>query len=353
MRVAITSARRVASVLVGAGLLLAVPVLAGCAALTSRPNAARTGEVRPAITPEQAEAVWARFLAARAADPRKGAEKAALQRVAVTFAAPSRDLEAGALRLDRRTASGKRTSPVVSYGTPTWLVPRVHGYPRWFAVRTAAKVTARGAGAVTETRFLVFVRARAGTPWTQAHEVGVPAALAKAVPGVFVDADGLAETVPTQAGDGLVLAPAAVAKAWAQTVVADPPATAAPVAGETFRRRRLADRDADVLGLGESTAVKYAATPHGSTVFAVRTKDGGALVLFATDDVRSYGPAAGAPAGLKIAVTGDYAALAGATQLRTMTVKRLDLWLAAVPVGEGAVQVVGARSGLISVTGKA
>ena len=119
-----------------------------------------------------------------------------------------------------------------------------------------------------------------------------------------------------------------------------------------FQERRLADRDADVLGLGESTAVKYAAAARNTPVFALRTKDGGALVLLATNDVRNYGPAVGAPAGLKLAVTGDYAALAGATQLRTMTVKRLDLWLAAVPVGEGAVQVLGARSGLLAVTGK-
>jgi hypothetical protein len=334
-------------------LLGALPGLAGCAALTSRPNAARTGEVRPAATAEQTRAVWARFVATRAADPLKGAEKAALQRVAAAFSAPGRDLETGAVRLDRRATSGKRVSPVVTYGAPAFLVPQIHGYPKWFAVRTTAKVALAGSTTTSETRYLVFLRARAGTPWTQAYEVGIPPALASRVPGVFLDPAGLVEAVPVDAADGLVLAPGAVAAAWAQVVVADPPATKAPVSGETFRRRRLADRDADVLGLGESTAVKYAATARNTPVFALRTKEGGALVLLATNDVRSYGPAAGAPAGLKIAVTGDYAALAGATQLRTMTVKRLDLWLAAVPVGEGAVQMLGARSGLLAVTGKA
>jgi hypothetical protein len=334
-----------------AAVLATVATATGCAALTSRPNAARTGELRAAATTDQARAAWARFLKARAADPRKGAEKAALQRVAATFSGSSRSLETTALRLDRLAPDGRRASPVVTYGGPALLVPVLHGYPKWFVVRTAARVAPPGGPTTAETRYLVFVRARAGAAWTQEYEVAVPAALAKSVPGVFLDEAGRAEAVPVDEPGGLVLAPGAVARAWARVVATDPAPKAATVTGESFRRRRIADRDGDVLGLGESTVVRYAAAARAVPAYALRTKDGGALVLFATDDGRGYGPADGAPAGLKIAVTGDYAALAEATQLRTMRVARIDQWLAAVPVGEGAVQVLGARSGLTSVTG--
>jgi hypothetical protein len=345
--------RHVARLLLPVLALAVVATTSGCATLTSRPNAARTGEIRAAVTAAQAQAVWARFAAARTADPRKGSEKAALARLSGTFSGTSLVVESAALRLDRRARSGKGSSPAATYGEPTLLVPRVFGYPKWFAVRVRAQLpTAAGAPAAKQTRFLVFVRTRAGSGWRQDYEVGVPEALVERLPDVFVDGDGLAEAVPPETGDGLVLAPAAVGAAWAAAVVAGTPAKGAAVSGETFRRRRLADRDGDVLGLGESTSVGYTAKARPGPSFALRTKDGGALVLFATDDVRTYGPAPGAAAGLKIAVTGDYALLAGATQLRTMRVARLDQWLAAVPPREGAAQVLGARSGLVKVSGE-
>jgi len=344
--------RRAVRFLLAAGLAVAISATSGCAALTSRPNAARTGEIRPAVTTAQAREVWARFVKARTTDPRKGSEKTALSRLSGTFSGTSLAAETAALKLDRKTKGGKGSSTAATYGEPTLLVPRIFGYPKWFAVRATATVPAVGAApAPSETRYLVFVRRRAGSAWRQDYEVGVPDALAKGLPALRVDADGLVEVVTPETDDGLVLAPDVVGAAWADAVVSDKPAKGAPVSGETFRRRRLADRDGDVLGLGESTSVTYTAKARSAPPLALRTTDGGALVLFATDDVRTYGPAPGAPSGLEIAVTGDYALLAAATQLRTMTVRRLDVWLAAVPVGEGAAQVLGARSVLVEVTG--
>jgi hypothetical protein len=116
--------------------------------------------------------------------------------------------------------------PRYRYGTPTFYVPVLAGYPQWFMVAVPrSTVTARRAGTAANT-LMLFSRAKKSEPWTLSGS----AVLDRPLPAIARNADGYAAAASTT-DSALLLRPDVVGATQAAVVDDGPGSPAAAVIG--------------------------------------------------------------------------------------------------------------------------
>ncbi|MQA95134.1 MAG: hypothetical protein GEV11_10995 [Streptosporangiales bacterium] len=228
--------------------------------------------------------------------------------------------------------------PPVTFTEPKFFIPRLKGYPKWFAV-LAMETGSR------QREAMVFVRKNAQSGWRGAYSVGVHP---DAPMSPKLDKQGYAEALPAGQG-GLVVTPAAIAKAHADAnqngkasrlgTVLRPSRWTANLFDTTTADRLEATR------LGFTYARNY--HPSGYPVFALRAADGGALVWYAVGDELAVTKNPETPRGRWIAPSSDIADLLGKDRIYdTFQASTIREYLATVPVkGKGQAHAIGAEGG--------
>ncbi len=111
--------------------------------------------------------------------------------------------------------------PRYRYGTPTFYVPALSGFPQWFVVAAdRTTVTGRKPGATAST-LMLFAREKKTEDWT----LSGTAVLSRPLPAIARDADGYA--VPVSSKDSTLLLRPDVAGATQAAVVDDGPSSPA------------------------------------------------------------------------------------------------------------------------------
>ena len=260
-----TDGRRRLPAAVAAAALAAALALAGCApAAGASPGAAH------ALTIAEARAVYASYLAVSDAAARHG--DAALG-ISVTA-----DAQQDIVRAQYRALATAGTPvPRYSYRDPVFYVPAATPFAQWFLVAASRAPAAGGPSART---LMLFERSAPGDRW----RLNGSAVLDRPLPALARQPDGYA--VPLFINDtSLLLSPdvvgatqAAVADEGpgnpAAAVIAAGPDTTGIYAAQSATARRYA-----ASGLYYTWLLQGASFPQ----YALRTADGGALVLYGMD----------------------------------------------------------------------
>jgi hypothetical protein len=179
-------------------------------------------------------------------------------------------IDAAQLKVERATRPGGDPGyqPLRLSGT-RYLIPEERGWPKWFVADTANNRDSK--------RWLIaFTRDGAGEPWKAAYLTILDPAR---MPRFALDAHGHAEAVPLGA-TGLAVPPGKLGARYARYLGDGRPADFAPGPyTSVLRRQRRALRHTErYVTQYVDQAVPAAQYP----AFALRTADGGALVLFTT-----------------------------------------------------------------------
>ena len=83
--------------------------------------------------------------------------------------------------------------PRYRYGTPTFYVPALSGFPQWFVVAADRTTVTRGKPGATDSTLMLFAREEKTDDWT----LSGTAVLSRPLPAIARDAGGYAITVPT------------------------------------------------------------------------------------------------------------------------------------------------------------
>ncbi|MUN36653.1 hypothetical protein [Actinomadura litoris] len=269
----------------------------------------------PALTKAQAQQVLTSFT--------EGANRAGrtLDRGELTGieADPQLSMDAASFRLRKVI---RQRPPTLRFDNPSFYIPRMKEYPRWFAADAST-----GAGKQTTRHALLFTQSAAGAPWLLAADPFPPDA---ALSRVALDAEGYATAVSPGTSQGLPVAPAKLADTHAAmlsggssapgaSVLADGPRTSQTVEALRQGERMLAKR-------GITLSSRFSVAPYG--VYALRTKDRGALVWYVLQQNEAYSSAKRG----RLAVSGDLVGLAPANSVRNrMDTTVLVQYLATVP----------------------
>ena len=174
----------------------------------------------------------------------------------------------------RALATSGTPVPQYSYGTPTFYVPALSGYPQWFVV-TVPVTTA--AGAPASSMIMAFDRSAPDEPWT----LNGSAVLDHPLPAIALDSDGYAINVSTK--DTSLLLPPNVVGATQAAVVDEGPTTPAagviasgPQTTGLYTTQAAQNNSYTAQGLSYQWLLEGAAVPQ----FDLRTTDGGALVIY-------------------------------------------------------------------------
>ena len=293
--------------LTGPALALAAALAAaGCAsaaagtAATSANAPERNAE---SITTAQASQAFDRYVATTAKATTTNDDALALS----VTTGPQQSVLAAELKVDRAisTSSSSGDSAAYSsslsvrpvpyeYGTPTFLLPEASGYPRFFVADVSR--TAKGIGLPADVVsvvggvrvpfdgrvLMVFEQSAAAGPWQLASTSQFPAG-AK-LPKLATDANGYIPQVPLTS-TGLLAQPYATGPLQA-AVVDDGPTSAAAAsvtAGQLTTGLYQSARARTGTGLQVPAGDVYQWAMEGTAypAFALRTADGGALVLYA------------------------------------------------------------------------
>ncbi|NKZ06262.1 hypothetical protein [Actinomadura latina] len=292
--------------------LLAAALAAGCS--SGSPAEAAKPRGTPALTKAQAQQVLASYTrGANRAGRRFGGR--ALRAVE---ADPQLSMDAAALKLRRAV---RQRPPKLAFSNATFYIPRLAGYPHWFAADAA---TGQGDRALRHA--LLFTQAKAGAPWLLAAD---PYPSEAALSKIALDPEGYATPVDPGARD-LGVAPGKLPQAHAALLTGGPRASGASLladgakTSETYKALKQGERA--LAGRGVTLSSRFSAAPY--TVFALRTKDRGAVVWYVLKQNEAYSAAKRG----RLAVSGDLVGLAPASTART----RLDTtvlvqYLATVP----------------------
>jgi len=172
------------------------------------------------------------------------------------------------------TTGGTVTGPV--YGKPTLYVPKLTTYPQWFA---AAVPERPSAGAPIQTALLVFDRPSAKSTWALSVSVllnpGTPA------PKVAIGPDGYATALATS-DPALRMQPNEVGATHATIADDGPSSAAAPLVKPGPQTTGLYQANAGLARQAAAQGNTYTWELEGTSYpfFALRTTDGGALVLY-------------------------------------------------------------------------
>jgi hypothetical protein len=295
--------------------LAAVLAAAGC---TSTPantstasiaDAGRANRSAPALTAAQALAVFDTYVATTAKAARTDDGRLALSVVtgvqqaivSATLRSHGYVVHGASSESDKGVyASGSIFSSRPSlgqynYGTPTFYLPEPAGYPRFFLadVTRTLKGTSAADGDVTTWLggaavplngpvLMLFEQSAAAGPWQLASVSQFPAGMT--LPRLAADSAGYIPQVPLTTAD-LLAQPYATGPLQA-AVVDDGPASAAVkavAAGPLTTGLYQGARDRTGSGLQVPAGDIYQWAMEGTTypAFALRTADGGALVLYA------------------------------------------------------------------------
>ncbi|TNY36922.1 hypothetical protein [Thermomonospora catenispora] len=321
-----------------AALSLPPLVLAGCAAGSDERRAA------PALTVREAAAVLQRYIQVKNRMQTDATRSVDGSLLASAETDPQLTMDLAAYRMYRATGHALRP---LEYGRPAFLIPRLAGHPRWFAVDVLSWTARRSANGSTERvrpvrHAMLFVQQAPQAPWLLAADP-LPTGDAQTSPlgAVARDEEGYATAVRLDA-PGLAIPPGRIGEAHAAVLTHG---TRAPA----HHRRALADGPATIRahrGLQRAVArfrslgvtLTSSFVPHDVPVYALRTTDGGAVVWYALRQHESY--TARTPGRLKVG--GDLTGLVSPAQART----RLDSTvfiqhLAQIPAGGGQAQITG------------
>ena len=111
--------------------------------------------------------------------------------------------------------------PRYRYGTPTFYVPALSGFPQWFAVAADRTTVTRGKPGATDSTLMLFAREEQTDDWT----LSGTAVLSRPLPAIARDADGYA--VPVSTTDSSLLLRPDVVGATQAAVVDDGPSSPA------------------------------------------------------------------------------------------------------------------------------
>ncbi|KRV46690.1 hypothetical protein AQ490_12550 [Wenjunlia vitaminophila] len=221
----------------------------------------------------------------------------------------------------------------------TYLVPELRGgdWPKWFMADTANN---RG-----DDRWLfAFVREGKDQPWRATY---LTAFEKDEMPEFELDEDGLAQAVPVNA-TGLAVAPGRLSETYTDYLAADrTPDTFedGPATSELREARQKERKTARYV----TQFVDQPVTEERFAPLALRTADGGALVMFTTRHSWKITYAQGVP----LPPTDDFTkVLMSGTPKRSVTRTALAEQAAVVPKGSGPVTVVNRISGVISARGE-
>ena len=251
------------------------------------------------------------------------------------------DMDTAAYKLRRAT---KQRLAEFTYTKPSYYIPRLRTYPRWFAVAATSRETGTGNRRDTGRRAaygrehaLLFLQDSATAPWRLAAD---PYPTTKRIEGIAIDREGYAAAVPPDDAQ-VALAPSKIAVAHAALLTNGPKTPAAaglgagPHTNQAYDALRRATAQFSKLGVNLTSQF----TPGTAGSYALRTTDGGALVWYVLQQKEKYtSKKAGA-----ISVTGDLVGLTNAVKVKD----RLDTtvlvqYLAKVPPkNKGAVEVTG------------
>lgn len=254
--------------------------------------------------------------------------------------------EAGVRAKHANHPEGNTSFSPLAFSDSRFLVPEQRGWPKFFVADTA---TNRGG----DSRWLlVFRRSAAGNPW-RASFLAVVAP--DALPALATDADGHVLPLPV-AGTDLLVQPGQLSAAYTSYLQQAP--TAPPFAAGPATSELLAGRDKNRRTANSVT--QYADQPAAGgdfTPIALRTKDGGALVFFAS----RHQTRATYRAGYRLTIDQDTKALMTGTPRTSVTLSRVGQQAVTVPArGAGAdgkdgtdakMAVLSRLVGLVSATG--
>jgi hypothetical protein len=182
-----------------------------------------------------------------------------------------------------------------SYGTPTFYVPTLAGYPLWFVVAVPVSASTDGHLGPAVTTLMVFQRYVASREWT----LGGSAVLDQPLPAIALDGDGYA-TAFTNTDPTLLLPPDIVGPTQAAVVDQGPTAPAAavmdggPQTTALYAAQAARGKSASANGLNYQWLLEGASFAQ----YELRTADGGALVLYSmylNTTTEHPGNAAGSP----------------------------------------------------------
>jgi len=247
----------------GAALAAAV-ALAGCSQAAAPATAAADSE--HTLTLAQAQAAYRSYVAASTAAAKQGNATQGLAIVA--------DAQWSIVHAQYAALSSTGTPvPQYSYGTPTFYVPALSGYPQWFLV----DVPASAGGGPTVSTLMVFVRSGATEPWT----LDGSAALDQPLPALARDSAGYAVNVSTS-DQALLLQPNIVGPTQASVVDQGPAAPATAVMENGPQTTTLYTQQAALGNTATKQGLSYQWLLEGAAFaqWVLRTADGGALVLY-------------------------------------------------------------------------
>lgn len=225
---------------------------------------------RHSVTLAMARSVYRSYLAASEADAAAGNETDAL--TIATYAQ-------WAQLKGQYTALATAGIPVprYSYGTPTFYVPALSGYPEWFVVAVPRRAAGGGQPSAAVNTLMLFTRTELGLPWTLSGTT----VLARPLPAVALDRDGYAIDMTTT-DPALLLRPDVVGATQAAVVDDGPASPAAAVVADgpqttgLFAAQNAQAAAQQARGLQYQWLMQGAAFPQ----FELRLAGGGALVLY-------------------------------------------------------------------------
>jgi hypothetical protein len=164
-----------------------------------------------------------------------------------------------------------------SYGTPTFYVPALPGYPLWFVVSVPISTDTDGHLGPAVNTLMVFQRYVASRQWTLDGSV----VLDQPLPAIALDRDGYA-TAFTNTDPTLLLQPDIVGPAQAAVVDQGPTAAAAAVMDGGPQTTALYAAQAAHGKSASANGLNYQWLLEGASFaqYELRTADGGALVLY-------------------------------------------------------------------------
>jgi hypothetical protein len=248
-------------------MLAAVVVLAGC---SSGAATATAGAAPPhSLTLEQAQKAYDYYVGTSTAAAQQGDATQGLAMVA--------DAQWSILHAEY-TAHTLSGTPVTqySYGTPTFYVPELPGYPRWFMVEVPTSADTGGQPGPAVSTIMVFAQTGQGQPFT----LDASAVLDQPLPAIARDSAGYA--IGGSAGQGLLLQPDIVGASQASVVDEGPTAPAAAVVAAGPQTTALYGVQAAQGTAVTAQGLNYQWLMEGSSFaqYDLRTTDGGALVVY-------------------------------------------------------------------------
>jgi hypothetical protein len=334
---------------------MAALAAAGC---TSGPGGTAdiAGTTAPPVTLAQARQAFGSYVATSELAARTGDEALALSDVSgVQQAQVSYSFKA------YRSSRTPLPYAGFSYTAPAFYLPASAGYPRWFAAsvtRTSVTRTSRaraGAGLpASQPVVLLFEQASPAARWrlvsTSAIGDGV------SVPALAANGNGQAPVLTMSQTAGLLVRPDVVGPLVAAVVDDGPSSPAAGVVTYSGLIARQYAGARDGLSAPHGDVHQWELEGTSYTPFAIRTKDGGALVFFAmylnntvevpgelNQSVPPFkpGPPITVPAELKAMLP------AGTTpRLQLETQDLLSFVAVDPPAGQGKIQVIAQGGGL-------